>query len=395
MGVAASASAVAACTGLKDPGDRPSGVSTSVTQGDPADGGAGQGDSATCKHREPPPRPTVLDAGGSLDLVFAVNDGTFGTGGQLDGEGGLAYESIGFDLDGKCTGEGEGTSCREPPGVPVANYTDGVEGIDNSVAAFTQVVNPTAFDLAPVTADGVDVVFRVRDYNGLADDDQVDLAVYAARSLDPRPPGDPHAGSSDLFWDGRDRWRVIPDTLAPNDGGALDVDRPRYHDGQAYVTHHVLVAHLPEVLWSSSPNVPTWLAHNQELVLAGTLEPTDGGDWGFDEIVTGQRVSIANLLAQVARAPYQSMPIPTCTVATVYREVKAVACANRDISVSMSTAGSSAACDALSGSSILHARAALLSQLLGPPVDPPPDCEDSGIDPDNDSCGDVDDPAAP
>src|SRR5262249_9522403 len=91
-------------------------------------------------------------------------------------------------------------------------------------------------------------VFRLRGYNGEANDDRVELAAYSGTTWDnefegPKPR-----------WDGEDRWNVTSLWL---ERGQLDVAAPRYRDTHAYVAQHVLVAYLDRFP-IGSPFSPSW-----------------------------------------------------------------------------------------------------------------------------------------
>ena len=90
------------------------------------------------------------------------------------------------------------------------------------------------------------MLFRVSSYSGQRDDDQVEVSLYAGYGLAPRP-GDGDSGSPPL-WDGDDRWKIMPEMLAPS--ASPSVDEPLYRDDHAYVSGGMLVAHFPKAVWS-------------------------------------------------------------------------------------------------------------------------------------------------
>ena len=175
---------------------------------------AGSTTAPTCAHRVPPSRPSVKGSGGTLDLVFAVSYAYYGTGqSSVDDAGKPAYLGYGFDLDNTCTGEGQGPSCLEPSWAD-ADHTDGDQGIDNALGQAVAMELPVGQD-GPTTETVANQIIRVRGYSGEADDDEVDVAVYVGFGLAPRD-----GGGTGLLWDGKDRWMILPELLAPlEDGG--------------------------------------------------------------------------------------------------------------------------------------------------------------------------------
>jgi hypothetical protein len=356
--------AVAGCTALKAGDDR----SDAAAQG--------------CVHREPPPRPGATGSGGSLDLVFAVSSSSYGTMVPPDG-GKPGYPGFGFDLDETCTGQDAGSSCLEPPWAAEVNHNDGVDGIDNAAGALLSNLLPGANDTTPASVLNAELLFRVRGYSGDADDDQVDAAVYIAYGLEPR--ADLQTGP---YWDGLDRWTILPDVLQPRAGGAgsYDIDDPRYHDSTAYVSGGVLVMHLAETLWPSGVIwAPSAVGPVQGFVMAGHIGRTgSAGAWELTDMVTGIRANVLGLLDHFSRFPEQGdASTLICQDPLVYEAFKAKLCSYVDIA----TSGNDPAvpCNALSGGSVLQAKAAMLGSV-GSPAEALPSCN-PGIDPATDSCG--------
>jgi hypothetical protein len=132
------------------------------------------GTEAACAHRQPPSRPNVKDAGGALDLVFVATEYTTG-----DDAGQPLYQSIGFDLDHSCTGEGQGNSCVEPSWA-TADHTDGDAGIDNAYGQIWWQQGATV-PRATITGATPAEIIRVRSYSGGVEDDQVEVSLYVGR----------------------------------------------------------------------------------------------------------------------------------------------------------------------------------------------------------------------
>ena len=333
----------------------------------------------TCKHRKPPPRPSVVAVGGTLDFVVAVHTAQFGVFATNDA-GTQSNESIGFDLDDTCTGQGQGTSCIEPRWA-TASHTDAMDGVDNASADGPANLSPLTAVSTVAAGTAADVLFRVRSYSGDADDDQVDVSLYITGGLAPRADG-----SRDLRWDGSDSWAIMPDSLAqPGDGGASSLDRPRFDDSAAYVSDSVLVARFTDIVWPSYYLIaqqPPPLHAVSEFVMAGNLQLGDHG-WQLHHLMTGSRLPLSSLLPDAARLPDQrSAGTPMfCQSPTGYASLKRQLCPYADIS---STPGAvDAPCDAISAGSLLDADPALLGGV-GAPAGTLEAC--AGADPQTDTC---------
>ncbi len=365
------------CTALKDGGDRARSVALDAS----ADGQV----ASTCVHRAPPPPPNVHGSGGSLDLVFAVWQASFGYDlSSVDDAGRPEYLGLGFDLDDTCTGEGQGDSCLEPPWA-FGSHTDGVDGIDNAAGQYAALLFPDVQDQVTTSEMASNQIFRVRGYSGDPDDDQVDVALYEGFGLRPRDGGTPDAG---LQWDGDDAWMILPDTLAPlTDGGAAaySLDQPRFHDDHAYVTAGVLVARLPEALWPASmPAAPSALAPVEQLVLAGNLVRV-GPRWELQHLVIGLRDRIETLISLDARLVLSGSR-PICQSATEYQGIKSRLCSFVDVASGPDSPTSP--CDSLSAGSVMDAKQVVLGGI-GPSAESLPAVCPPEVD--HDSC----DAAAP
>jgi hypothetical protein len=359
------------CTAMKSGDDR--GPSTPLL-----DAGTDEQGGSTCTHHGPPPRPDVDASGGSLDLVFAVSHTYYGyAASSLDDAGRPTYRDYGFDLDDTCTGKGQDASCLEPSWAN-ARHTDGVDGIDNAVGQLLAVDFADNSDNVPTTETYADQIIRVRGYSGGADDDQVDVALYDGFGLAPRA-----GGATGLRWDGTDPWMILPDTLAPPaDGGTVTDDfDPLFHDDHAYVSRGMLVARLPEALLPTGlPLAPSSLQRVEQVVLAGKLVRV-GSLWELQDIRAGARERAQTLLSVAARATDDGGP-PLCQTKTQYDSAKSRLCSFVDISSGPDSP--SAACDALSGGSLLEAKQAVLGGI-GPKAEDLPDVCPPGVD--TDPCG--------
>jgi hypothetical protein len=329
-----------------------------------------------CAHSRPPLPPDVTDCGGSYDLLFAAS--SYETGTESWDDAGLPrYQSIGFDLDDTCTGEGQDASCVEPVSAD-GGHADGVSGIDN---AFGQIWwhQSAGSDHAFTTANTPTMMIRVAAYSGQSNDDQVEVSLYVGRYA---APGD---GGSEPLWDGHDRWNLLRDTLAPSgDGGTPSPDEPRYRDDHAYVSGGVLVAQFPEAQWTPAlANVPNALYPVHGVVLAGSLTRVGAG-WELRDLMAGGRTALPDVFLVAAEFPalQDGVTVPTCQVPAAYAAEKQNTCPFVDIaSVSDSPL---APCDAVSWGLLFQFKQAAFGEVL-PPTGSPLDCA-PGIAPKSDKC---------
>ena len=311
-----------------------------------------------CAHRQPPGRPEVKDAGGILDLTLAVSLGDLGTSGSLDDAGRPRYQNLGFDLDNTCTGEGQEPSCIEPPSVPKSHYQDGVDGIDN---AFGMGWYKYAGDIVTPEPNAVEGLIRVRYYNGMPNDDQVEVSIYYALGLSARDDGG--VGFWPPVWDGQDRWNILPESLESPEAGASSLDNPKYVDKNAYVSNGVLVTRLDDALsLSYLTSAPTHLWKAHRVVIAGTLSQAQDGTWEL-QAMAGSRAKINEAVQATLLEIATGSNYPICLTPDAGTYVQRV-CSFADIAYDDDTG--SAMCDATSTGYALQAKQARLGEVAGP-----------------------------
>lgn len=200
-----------------------------------------------CGSAQPNPPPEVVDAGGANEITVVTTDSRFGDGPNPAGEGG--YLTVGYDLDGTCTGRGGEDLCR-PPAWVGADVRDGPDGEDNGVGRMF-VSQEEIFDLNLVTSDSLNEevvtgnhaptgIIRVRGYNGFHADDTLEVDWFV--------PLAPSALGDDAFvpsFDGGDVWPLSSDDL--DDPGPSGEPMSLYRDTSAYVSGYQLVAHFSRV----------------------------------------------------------------------------------------------------------------------------------------------------
>ncbi len=209
--------------------------------------------SASCALRGPPPRPTTADGPDVPEIVFALRNITLD---QSEDK----WTDIGLDLDGRCSPE-DGVECTPPANTPPE--VDGLEGIDNSIGHNLLPLVDVVFNggLQALVSDaqtggnGV-LIVRIRGYNGLENDPQVDVTLSQSVVGTPPLPNDsaPNLTITDAvgrlpngelspppLWDGKDYFWVRSDTVAGN-----DLESPLNRDDNAYVSGRTLVVRMPD-----------------------------------------------------------------------------------------------------------------------------------------------------
>ena len=197
----------------------------------------------------------------------------------------------GMNLDRTCTCPGH-DSCQRPAGpnaqaLPPA--CDGPRGVDNAARGLFAVlaqgkVSSEAAINDSIAKGSAGLVIRIRRYNGLPDDAQVDVAVYASQGFS-------GAGDAGPAFDGGDPWSI-------DQASVLNywAETPRYVTTNAYVSGGTLVAtlQLPVIVgWSSGQPIIVELEGGQiqaKITMAGAkisgLRGKLGGRWRVDKLLT-------------------------------------------------------------------------------------------------------------
>lgn len=230
-------------------------------------------------------------------LVFAVNS----VRGGMDAKVPQDWLSLGLDLDCLNTGEtGEPASCKAAPSAGGKKVQDGLQGRDNSfgnnfgglmrdmVGALNRNVEEKHNE---ALRDGVrSVLLVIEDFNGEPDDPKVTLTMLL--SVGTVDETKAHVAPS---WNGQDVWSVDSNCVAQFSG------EPKFKDSEAYVSGHVLVAHMPNGVSFS------FHAENSDLVVGlnhSTLQMRLSDDLKHltDGVISGvwPRVSAAEALSGYA-----------------------------------------------------------------------------------------------
>jgi len=207
------------------------------------DGGADAGPTvdAGCG-RKPPERPMGAPGEGP-DRFFMLRD--------FDVFRGDAWRTSGWDLDDLCTTDAtEGpVECQPPASRGAGHVLDGEDGIDDAFGAVIAPALSTVFsgfeeDVAELQSVGrYTLIARVRGWNGMADDDRVEVALsqgVCATAIGEPACTDEAPGSA--TWDGSGTDVLYPADVAFVGG---DPEMPRFEDRTSYVAGRKLVMHIP------------------------------------------------------------------------------------------------------------------------------------------------------
>jgi len=358
----------------------------------PPDGSPGG--TGGCHHATWPSPPASSDPGTDVDLVFAVRKIDFGETALQNGP------AVGYDLDTRCTCQGEGPSCLEPTSA-TADHCDGPEGRDNAASqlfhTLLQFVDAVGSETnSQLAAEGKwTLLVRLRQYNGQANDQQVVASLYPSPGRDNDPCfGDAYAPA----WDGTDQWPVPAESLEgsggaapdggtgeggcqPDAGAGLDIDLPRYTDPVAYVRDWVLVANLPEagMILSSTSHSP--VVKITAGFLTAHIDHTQiPGRWLLRDGLLVGRWKLSDFLAMLGAFTVNDQPL--CTNNPAYIVVKPQICSYADVASTLG--GPTTPCDAISFGMGFEGEDAKLGHILlsaGTTTECQP-----GTDPGSDTC---------
>jgi hypothetical protein len=365
------------------------------TPSDAGDDGAlaDASDAATCKLATVPARNVTTEVGGTQELVFVVKAIDLGEGKESDGT--PTYLKLGLDQDGSCRTEGGPRSCTNP--APAASIlADGIEGRDDGLGRmiadvkdhFGQEVVKSSIVNEDVAQGRVapQALFRIRGYDGLQDDNHVDVDWFLPLPLPARGGADADSGadadaamqSGVPAWDESDHWPVLPDTFVPVDSDSGAALRRTSIDG--YVSNYRLVARFPE-------NIPFrfwyFVAPLRSPTLTAEIFP-DTVSHQF-RLENGMIAGVALMSDFLAQIPIMSIQLPLgmplCRDNPLYGTIHDWMCSFSDAK----TQGSAGdICDAISMGYAFDASRATLGPTVQPPA-PAALCA-PGNDPAHDRC---------
>jgi hypothetical protein len=333
---------------------------------------------ANCTPAHPPDRPSTADDDlTSLDFVVAVNEYDLG---EIDrGAEVQRFRTMGFDLDQACTGQGDGPTCTNvwtTSNPPIDG--DALDGRDNTQGAV--LFNLRNVELGRSTSELVNsfidsgaatTLLRVRRYNGLPNDRDVEVQVFAGTMM--------HTGAP-LAWQGNDEWAAVHGWVEQDERGEWSAERPTFFDAAAYVTDGMLVAHLKQFRTAG--------AMLSQVVITARIDQTLG--LALAEGTMAGRAKTNDLLAGLREFPDSETGEKICIGTKNYPKHKRTVCSASDISFSPS-ADPSSQCDATSWGFHFTALPAKLSGAVPVPwVDLFANACEPGNFPGDDSCDNLD-----
>ena len=272
--------------------------------------------SRTCDLRVPPTAPNGPDTDSGAPLTFALR--TF-----------RGTSTIGFDLDGRCTGAGvEFGDLSKSSCVARANtfsLADGDGGVDNATSELLRTagaaagVNEDVLGFGEFAADGRQtILIEVNRFSGLSDDPDVTVTVGESPGLMMAEPcndggssdsgiadgGSDSAGDANLTpsWLGCDTWHVAP--IPPSESKVAWV-----RSGTLVAQFDLLPVRFGDVYLRLRGVVAT-LNPQKKLVVSGRIDPAE----------------LVNALGEVVFAGG-----PLCTNAPLFNGLRQLACDGADL----------------------------------------------------------------
>lgn len=294
-------------------------------------GSGGAGGSAGCNSKQPPVRPTIADTApeaGAEPKIFILRDIVIDQAPTL-------WESIGYDLDGKCSYPPDyDVECvAQGAGSP---EIDGDNGIDNvfghTVIPLLKVADKDIQEAAQRNqAEGESaIVVHITGWNG--EDDDPSVQVWLAETAYAIPEGSSSRGLPK--WDGTDAF-YVPDAAFLN--GQLS--SPVIANDNAYIVGRVLVMRLPDrsAFPFQTSSGPVFLK-----LTGATLTGTISADGlGLEDVIMAGRWASQDVLATLEFAGL-------CRGDVKYGLIENLLTNSADIRSTPGTGGPSAVCDAIS-----------------------------------------------
>ncbi len=299
------------------------------------------------------------------------------------------YQWIGLDVDGLCTNP---ISCVDAPSdvvpcqTPGVQPADGVGCRDNMFAKLEPVaavnsqlgvpfgINENDFN-CELHRGGFNILFKISQYNGTDNDDQVRVDVYASPGLEDNLPGW-DCLSDKTTWDTYAPWLVGQHWYVDRAGLDGDVSQQgalppakRVYDPAAYVKNGYLVARIPDgedlrfigdratqrtPLKGADPYPAAHLPGGFSLVFrqgiaVGHLHKNQDSAWVLDDALLAGAISQDDLLAAFQKIGFCAAPdgpnwIPD---ASQYNTLLTYLKSNMDL-LANGTVAPGAACDAMS-----------------------------------------------
>ena len=298
-----------------------------------------------CNHTRWPDRPDADSDSSVTDIEFynAIELLDFGT----DDGGTPAAE--GFDLDSVCTCPGPDSCTVFPEAGTQCDYEGGV---DNALGALVKEFSGATnfFDQdyinQGISAGVFGALFRVRKYNGQANDTNVEVSIFVSNGMS---GADTDAGPSIPKFDGTDIWTLDPDSLLGGSIGDAGPSPITAYDLNAYVSNYTLVGNIsdmPLAIGAADGEGLVTMDFSGALVVA-KLVPS-GNTFNATGFVAGRWETKKLLTAmQVLHDPFD-FDASLCGQIRFINCLKGRICDAPDISGNVLDDGKGAPCDALS-----------------------------------------------
>lgn len=307
------------------------------------------GQGGMCEGRRPPPRPDVPDGDNVEERFFGLRDVV------LDQEAGGAWQDMGFNLDGYCTGSPDfGHEC-EPGQRGTRPKPDGHDGIDNEFGAdLFPLVGAVVVGLentaraAQMAGNGLPVL-RLRNWNGTPNDPRVHVTITQAvvtvpgtaegnvpdiRIVDYKAENPDGTPAPAPVWDGSDYVWARSDTFLSN-----DPEQPLVYDDNAYVVDNQIVVKLPDRIEILFPADTTGVM----VRLTGGIAVGQMSEDGLmlNDVVVAGRWSVLDLLRTAEN-------VGVCMGTPEYNVLRARLAAIVDVRSEVGSGGPGIECDAVS-----------------------------------------------
>ena len=310
---------------------------------------------AGCVSARPPPRPPASGNpdGGSTTVVAAIS--SFELGEKSDPK--LAKRS-GYDLDLLCTCPGT-RACAPKSGAGVCDLPSGV---DNSGGAWLLgLVSLQGSEFGSGVSTGAEgLLMRIRNYNDLPDDDDVEVALFDTFGAEVFQPD---AGGGPLKRDGTDRWTVDAKSLL---GGTPYL--PVAVDTRAYVRGGVVVAEIRFPFRVGDITFPISAGY-----VTASLVKLPTGYYALENGILSGRLNASEFLTAFETLA-SSAPGPgyLCGSDPIYASVRDGFCRVLDLPTDPTTDGREGPCDAVSLVIGFAASPAVLGNVVQRPRPPRP-----------------------
>lgn len=301
-----------------------------------------------CPHTRIPAPPALRDASAddAFTVIIAVQPSSKDAG------------TVGFDLDGVCTGQGEPAACAAPDGGP--DPVDDPGGVDNKLQQLAGLVGDSLEVADSFKTGALGLLFRIEGYNGLPDDDAVQVSAYRSAGLDANDGGPTQTRRDEWIIDSKD---VVGPDFAPR--------RPK---ATGYVSGSILVASF------GNAGVPIGLSEFSvnDAQIVGRLN-ADRGEWALDDAVLAGRWNGSDLLFAVGILKKPPSNALICEDVDFMEALRTVICGSVDVAESRSKDGLGLRCTYVSmASAFFGAPASFYKTTFAVPPFDTSRCVDAG-----------------